>query len=265
MKAVMIHSANDAAVAVAEHITGSTESFVDLMNHKAGELGMQDSEFYSVHGLPPGRGQSRDTSSPYDMALLARALVQYPKVLEWTSTPEEPFRDGKFMLHNTNRLLNRYKGLDGLKTGYIRESGFCITATAARESSRMIAVVMGAPNNGRRSSETTRLLTRGFEMYKSVKLAGAGQPLKTRLPVSKGKSRDIGLRYAGDLAVSVKSNQGSGLNVKEELPQSVKAPVYEGDVVGKATAMLGDKALRSVDIVAAETVEKGSFLQSLFH
>jgi len=264
MKAIMIHSANDASAAVAEHIAGSTESFVDLMNLRAKELGMQDTEFHSVHGLPPGRGQQMDLTSAHDMALLGRALVEYPKVLEWTSTVEEPFRDGKFLLHNTNRLLTRYKGMDGIKTGYIRQSGFCITATAARDSTRMIAVVMGTPNNATRAAETTRLLTLGFSSYKSVKLAGKGQAAKERLPVKGGKAKDLGLRYAADLSVSVKTGKTSEVVVKEELPASVPAPVYEGDAVGKAVALLGDQVLKSVDLVAAETVEKGSFFDRLF-
>jgi D-alanyl-D-alanine carboxypeptidase (penicillin-binding protein 5/6) len=128
----------------------------------------------------------------------------------------------------------------------------------------MIAVVMGAPNNAVRSTEVTRLLTLGFESYKSIKLVGAGQPLKTKLPVKGGKAKELGLRYSADLGVSVKASKALSVSVKEELPEVIAAPVFEGDVVGKATAMVGDQALKSVDIVAAENVEKASFLKRLF-
>lgn len=264
MKAMMIHSANDASVAIAEAVAGSVEAFVDLMNLKAKELGMNDTVFHSVHGLPPGKGQQMDLSSAYDLALLGQRLVQEPKILEWTSTIEEPFRGGQFTLHNTNKMLSRFRGMDGIKTGYIRESGFCITATAARDGTRMIAVVLGAANNAMRTAETTRLLSLGFNTYKTVTLATAGQALAKRLKVKKGKAPDVGLIYASDLRVSVKNDQASQVVFADDLPPEVEAPVQEGTVLGKATARLGDRVLGEVNIVAAETNEKASFWKRLF-
>jgi len=264
MKAMMIHSANDAATAIAETVAGSVEAFVDLMNLKAKELGMNDTVFHSVHGLPPGKGQEMDLSSAYDLALLGRQLVQDPKILEWTSTVEEPFRGGQFTLRNTNKILTRFRGMDGIKTGYIREAGFCITATAARDGTRMIAVVLGAKNDAMRTAETTRLLSLGFNTYKTVTLATAGQVLAKRLKVKKGKSPDVGLKYASDLRVSVKNDQASQVVFADELPEQVEAPVQEGTPLGKATARLGDRVLGQVDILAAETIEKASFWKRLF-
>lgn len=264
MKALMIHSANDASTAIAETVAGSVEAFVDLMNLKAQEIGMKDTVFHSVHGLPPGKGQEKDLSSAHDMALLGRVLSQNPKILQWASTVEEPFRGGQFTLHNTNKLLTRYKGMDGIKTGYIRESGFCITATAMRDSTRMIAVVMGAPTDAVRTVETTRLLTLGFNTYKTLTLATAGQPLKQRLKVKSGKTPDIGLKYASDLRVSVNVNKASEVVFTEELPEKIDAPVQEGAVVGKATAKLGDRILGQVDVVSAETNLKASLWERIF-
>lgn len=264
MKGLMIHSANDASTAIAETVAGSVEAFVDLMNLKAQEIGMKDTVFHSVHGLPPGKGQEKDLSSAHDMALLGRVLSQNPKILQWTSTVEEPFRGGQFTLHNTNKLLTRYKGMDGIKTGYIRESGFCITATAMRDSTRMIAVVMGAPTDAVRTVETTRLLTLGFNTYKTLTLATAGQPLKQRLKVKSGKTPDIGLKYASDLRVSVNVNKASEVVFTEELPEKIDAPVQEGAVVGKATAKLGDRILGQVDVVSAETNLKASLWERIF-
>jgi len=264
MKALMIHSANDASTAIAETVAGSVEAFVDLMNLKAQEIGMKDTVFHSVHGLPPGKGQEKDLSSAHDMALLGRVLSQNPKILQWASTVEEPFRGGQFTLHNTNKLLTRYKGMDGIKTGYIRESGFCITATAMRDSTRMIAVVMGAPTDAVRTVETTRLLTLGFNTYKTLTLATAGQPLKQRLKVKSGKTPDIGLKYASDLRVSVNVNKASEVVFTEELPEKIDAPVQEGAIVGKATAKLGDRILGQVDVVSAETNLKASLWERIF-
>lgn len=264
MKAMMIHSGNDAAAAISEYVAGSTESFVDLMNLRARDLGMNETVFCSVHGLPPGKGQQGDLSSAHDLAVLARALVEYPQVLAWCSIVSEPFRGGSFILQNTNKLLTRYRGMDGIKTGYTKASGYGITATAVRDSMRMIAVVMGAPTEQARSVETTRLLTIGFNMFREVQLTGAGQLLSKKLAVRDGKRAEISLRYASDLRVSVRSERVSEVALVEDLPESVEAPIREGDPVGKMAAKLGDQVLMSVDIVAAETVEKASLIERLF-
>jgi D-alanyl-D-alanine carboxypeptidase (penicillin-binding protein 5/6) len=264
MKAMMIHSGNDAAVALAEHVAGSAEAFVDLMNLKAGEMGLTDSVFRSVHGLPPGKGQEPDLSSARDLAVIARAVVRLPKLLEWCSTVSEPFRGGAFLLRNTNKLLTSGNGVDGIKTGYTRGSMFSIAATATRDSIRMIAVVLGAPTDRARSIETTRLLTIGFNRFKEVQVARAGQTLAKKLPIRNGKKEEIDLRYAGDLCLKVKAENARDVVLAEDLPQDMKAPVAEGQTVGRASAKLGDRVLGSVDIVAAEPVEEASFMERLF-
>ena len=264
MKAMMVHSGNDAAVSIAEHVAGSAEAFVDLMNMKARELGLTESVFQSVHGLPPGKGQKADLTSASDLAVLARALIRYPKVLEWCSIVSEPFRGESFVLQNTNKLLTRYRGVDGIKTGYTKESGYSMVATATRDSSRMIAVVMGAPSDEARSVEVTRLLTIGFNMFKRVQLARADQFLNKTLPVRNGKQEAVSLRYAADLWVSVKTEKVPEVVLVEELVEAVEAPVREGEPVGKASAKLGDQVLMSVGIVSAETVERASLLDRLF-
>ncbi|HEY7678122.1 MAG TPA: D-alanyl-D-alanine carboxypeptidase family protein, partial [Candidatus Methylomirabilis sp.] len=161
LKAVMIGSANDAAVAVAEHVAGSVEGFVDLMNARAEALGMKDTRFATPHGLPPGSGQEGDVSSPYDMAILSRAVAGHPQALQWAGTREAPFREGKFILRNPNHLLGAFAGLDGLKTGHYKEAGYNLAATAARDGLRLVAVVMGEPNGKTRFAEAARLLNWG--------------------------------------------------------------------------------------------------------
>ncbi len=162
--ALMIQSANDAAVALAIHIAGSTEAFVQLMNTKAAELGMQGTEFYSVHGLPPATGQKVDRSSARDVARLARVLCAKEKIFKYTSTRVRGFRNDKLIMHSHNHLLGKVDGCDGLKTGYFRKAGFSIVATAKRDNLRIISVVMGCQNKKMRDITATELLEKGFTL-----------------------------------------------------------------------------------------------------
>jgi D-alanyl-D-alanine carboxypeptidase (penicillin-binding protein 5/6) len=164
LDAMVIASANDAAVAVAEYLAGSVENCVKMMNARARAIGMNDTVFANVHGLPAGRGQVDDLTSAYDMALLGRFLLtHYPKILEWTSTYTAPFRDGEMKLVNTNKyLLRRVPGVDGLKTGYHRRAGFNVCVTARQDDRRVIAVVMGAPSKTDRNKKAKELLAEGL-------------------------------------------------------------------------------------------------------
>ena len=263
MAALMIHSANDVAVSIAEAVAGSTEAFVDLMNMRASELGMTDTHFHSVHGLPPGSGQGMDATSAYDMAILARHLIRYPEILEWTATPTAPFRGGLFTLYNTNKLIGNYQGLDGLKTGYIKESGYCVTATAKRGERRMISVVMGAPDERGRQTETTRLLTMGFHMYRTLTLTEANQAIEEGLSVEDGKVDRIAIAYAEPLAVNVRKDRASEVELVNDLPEEIEAPVEAGAVVGKGIARLDGQTLAETRIIALESVEEASFWEKI--
>lgn len=143
MKSVVIVSANDATMALAEYIGGSERGFIELMNIRAEELGMNDSRFYSVHGLPPDPGDKEDFTSAHDMALLARELLKYPNVMEWGAIRRTTVRDGKFVLRNLNRLVRTYRGVDGMKTGHYAKAGYNVVATAKRRGTRFITVVLG--------------------------------------------------------------------------------------------------------------------------
>lgn len=170
LDAMVIASANDAAVAVAEYVAGDVKTCVALMNARARALGMWNTTFYNVHGLPAGKGQIDDMTTAYDMAILGRALLQtYPQVLEWTSTFVRPFRNETMNLVNTNKyLLRGFPGVDGLKTGYHRRSGFNVCVTAKQKDRRLIAVVMGSPTQADRTRVAKDLLTRGFTEFESV-------------------------------------------------------------------------------------------------
>jgi D-alanyl-D-alanine carboxypeptidase (penicillin-binding protein 5/6) len=162
--ALMIQSANDAAVAIAIHVAGGKDAFVELMNQKAAALGMTNSKFHSVHGLPPASGQEPDVSTARDLAVLARELINRTDILKYTATKERKFRDGTFDMRNHNRLLTSFQGCDGLKTGYITAGGFSLVATAERNGRRVIAVVLGS-NGSRgyaRDAKAAELMTKGF-------------------------------------------------------------------------------------------------------
>jgi len=163
--ALIVQSANDAATALAIHYAGGKEAFVELMNRRAQEIGMRDTVFRSVHGLPPGNGQPPDISTPRDIAKLCRELLKKPNALKYTSTRQRPFRADAaepFMMRNHNRLLGRIEGCDGLKTGYFRAAGFSIAATASRKDQRAVAVVLGALNGKVRDAKAKEMLTKGL-------------------------------------------------------------------------------------------------------
>lgn len=162
--ALAVQSANDAAVALAIHVTGSKEGFVELMNQKAAELGMKNTHFHSVHGLPPSTGQKPDTTTAEDIALLSHALVNRSDALQFTSTKVRGFRDDTFIMRTHNHLLNKVEGCDGLKTGYYGAAGFSIAATAKRGERRVIAVVMGSKNRKVRDAKAIEFLAKGFSL-----------------------------------------------------------------------------------------------------
>jgi len=165
--ALMVQSANDAAVTLATHVAGSKEGFVTLMNRKAEELGMKNTRFYSVHGLPPADGQEVDVTTARDFAVLCRELAKRPEVFTYTGTKVRDFREGKFIMRNHNHLLDKVAGCDGFKTGYFTAAGFSIAATAKRDGVRLIALVMGSKDRKVRDAKAIELLSRGFAMVPS--------------------------------------------------------------------------------------------------
>jgi D-alanyl-D-alanine carboxypeptidase (penicillin-binding protein 5/6) len=160
--ALMVQSANDAAVALATHVAGSKEGFVALMNQKAQELGMKNTRFHSVHGLPPSEGQEPDITTARDFAILCRELAKRPEALKYTSTQTKGFREDKFIMRNHNKLLTQVAGCDGFKTGYYQAAGFSIAATAQKGGVRIIALVMGSKDRKVRDAKASELLAKGF-------------------------------------------------------------------------------------------------------
>ena len=254
MEAVAIASANDACVAIAEHIAGSTASFVDLMNERAQSLGMQDTRCVNVHGLdntPVGKG---NLSTVRDLSKIARVLLaQHPEVLQWSSTRRKPFRNGKFMLRATNRLLGRFQGLDGLKTGYTRRAGSCLVSTATRHNMRLISVILGASSTSVRNRETRRLLSWGFNNFSRVPIVKTGE-LMGKVVLDWGIEPEVRV-LAQDTVVAVLTPEQEERIVRRlELPEELTAPVAAGDELGKLKVSLGDSLLAVVSIHAEKSI-----------
>ena len=267
MKAVVVHSANDATVAVAEYIAGSTDAFVVMMNQKAAALGLKDTHYYNVHGLPPESGESPDVASAYDQAMLAREMLKYPDVLRWSSIDTAPFRGGTFVLRNTNHMVRTYPGCDGIKTGYYNEAGFNVVATAKRGGLRLIAVVLGTPRvnltNFRQASE---LLSQGFLNYEMHPIAKKGSPVAQTVAVTGAEIESIKPIWASDVGAFVKRGDAkSVLKVDYVLPASVAAPIKAGQQIGTAQVSESGKAVATIALLApAEIPKKGSIVKRLF-
>ena len=263
MKSIIISSANDSSYAVAEHIAGDAEAFVEMMNQRAKELGMTNTRFVNVNGLPPGGKKPTNQMSARDASILARELIKYPLIMKWSATKNAPFRNGTFTLTNTNTLLRRFRGMDGLKTGYHRRAGFSIVATAKRKNLRLIAVVMGSSQSKRRFREARRLLSWGFRQYRWIELSKTKKPKQQQIKVLNGKKRMVRIRFKESVASLVRKGEEKRISMKLELPEEITAPVKAGQKVGRATYELGGNKLGGTDLVAVDSVKKLGFFQSL--
>jgi len=218
LKAVMVHSANDAAAALAEQVAGSTDAFVDLMNDKAEQLGLKETHFYSVHGLPPAPGQKDDEMSAYDLAILGREVMKFPEVAKWAATIQEPFRDGQFTLTNPNHLLRQFPGADGIKTGFHNKAGFCVTGSAKRGNLRLIVVVMCATLKRDCFSSDARLINEGFANYRMLEQVKEGAALGRDAPVKGGVAERVPLVATKDVRVFIKKGEEKKVQVEVDVP-----------------------------------------------
>jgi D-alanyl-D-alanine carboxypeptidase (penicillin-binding protein 5/6) len=253
MEAIAIHSANDACVAVAEHISGSVEGFVDLMNDQAQRLGLHDTYHVNVHGLDDTPKDNRNLTTAFDLAQIARTLLHYPKILQWSSIRKKPFRQGKFMLDATNKMLGKFKGLDGLKTGYTGRAGFCLVATAKRRDMRLISVILGASHEKARSRETARLQSWGFNTFSKVPLVQAGESIG-KVQLDWGLEPEVQVQIQETVLAVLSPLQEKQLRRELELPLEYPAPVEVGQGLGKLKISLGDSLLAEVDLVAEKSI-----------
>jgi D-alanyl-D-alanine carboxypeptidase (penicillin-binding protein 5/6) len=230
MKAALIKSANDAAVAVAEKIGGSVEATVRMMNARARSLGMTHTQYHTVDGLPPRPAHDVDQTSARDLATVARAIIKTTDLLKWSSLEEADFDGGVCMLHNTNHLVGHFDGCDGLKTGFTFQAGFNLTATAKRGNMRLISVVLGAPSNQQRFAQTAKLLEWAFDHYTAVPLLKPGQALPVQVQLGSGKY--VQPIVAHEVKVIVPRSDTGGLKLEYRVPNVVSGPVKSGEQLG---------------------------------
>ncbi|MCM2283499.1 MAG: D-alanyl-D-alanine carboxypeptidase [Desulfobacula sp.] len=263
MKAIMVASGNDAAHAVAEHLAGTQEAFVEEMNKKAKSLGMNDSEFHSVHGLPPSEGQIADASSCHDLMLLSRELLKYPKLLEWTAIQTEPFREGAFVMNNHNRILGKLTGADGFKTGFYSDAGFNVVATAKKDGLRLVVAVLGSPSARIRDNIAIEKFKKYMAKYSMAPLAKKGQALGEAIALPQGETQSFQAVAAADVSYPVLREKLSAIKKEIHLPREIQGGVEEGQKVGDIVFILEDETLGSVDLVAPAQIRKLGFFKRL--
>jgi len=255
LKAVAVHSANDASVALAEAVAGSEEAFVAMMNQKAQELKMKNTMFLDCTGLT----DEGHYSTAYDVAIMSRELlIKHPKIVHFTTIWHDTFRDGKFDLDNTNKLVKRYRGTTGLKTGFTNKAGFCLSASAERDGTKFISVILGSDSNDHRFSETARLLDFAFSNWESARIEKKDMDAGT-IKVKKGAVTEIPVKFSDNAVVVVKKGGKSKITEKIEMPEIINAPVKAGQTVGVLNIELEGDILASIDIVAAKDSQKCTF------
>lgn len=252
LKAICVVSANDCTVAMAEHIAGSEEMFVNRMNERAKELGMNDTTFKNCHGIDE---DGHETSS-YDIALMSRELLRnHPSITKYTTIGMDSLRDGKSELVNTNKLIRNYQGATGLKTGSTSLALFNLSASATRDDLSLIAVIMRAPSTKERFSCARKLLDYGFSTFKYKKFAEKDVEVMN-VPINKGVVSEVSVKYA-DTSGKIMNKKSEG-NVEQEIiiNDNVSAPIEAGQVLGKVEFRVNGEAVASVDLVAENDVAK---------
>lgn len=257
LKAITIASGNDAAIAMSEFIGGSVEKFVELMNKRAKELGMTNTNYVNPHGLD----DENHYTSARDMAIVAKELVKYEKILEYTSTYEEYLKkpDGtSTWMVNTNKLIRYFSGLDGLKTGYTKVAGYCLTATAKRGDMRLISVVMGEESSEVRNKETVELLNYGFSNYKKKIILEDNSDLG-KVEIKKGKKELISIGITNELADIISNQEESKYRYEIEV-NDIYAPIKKNDKVGNVILYKDNKDIGTYPLVAKESVKKANII-----
>ena len=257
VKSIAVSSANDCACAMAEHIAGSETAFVEMMNARAKELGMQDTVFVNCTGLDDAPEAKDHKTSAYDIAVMSRQLLKnHPDIKKYTTIWMDTVRNGAFGLSNTNKMVRFYSGCTGLKTGFTSGAGYCLSASAQRDGMELIAVVMGAKTSQERFAACKSMLDYGFANY-----ALAAPELKEELavPVKLGKQVAVRAVPAEQGALLVEKAQLSEVNIRTSVEEQVSAPVSKGQRLGTLTVRCGEQVLTEIPLVAEQTVEKLSW------
>jgi D-alanyl-D-alanine carboxypeptidase (penicillin-binding protein 5/6) len=257
LRGMIIQSGNDAAVALAEHIAGSEETFAQMMNQYAQRLGMVNTNYRNATGLP----DPDHYTTARDIATLSAAIIaEFPEEYKWYS--EKQYTYNGITQHNRNKLLWRDSSVDGLKTGHTEEAGYCLAASAVRNDMRLISVVLGTRSENARAQETQKLMNFGFRFFETHELYKAGQEV-TQTKVWKGQQKQLKLGLASTLSVTVPRGKYGELVATTTLNTPIIAPVTQGTALGEVQIRLGDELISSQPLVAIETIEQGSWFRRI--
>lgn len=253
LKGIAIASANDACVAVAEHMSGSVESFVELMNKRAKELEMKDTNFINCNGLD---AENHHTSA-YDIAIMSKELLKHKIIEKYTTAWMDTLRNGKFQLSNTNKLIRFYSGANGLKTGSTSKAGCCISATAKRDGMQLIAVVLGAESSKERFNTASELLNYGFANY-SVSSFGPKGSEVCKVQVDNGKDSYIIATTQSNTVTVINKNDKDKVKTHINIPDKITAPVKKGAVIGELIITLNGETLSKTNLISDRKIDNMS-------
>jgi D-alanyl-D-alanine carboxypeptidase (penicillin-binding protein 5/6) len=253
LKAIAVSSANDAACAMAEHIAGSEEAFVQQMNARAAELGMEDTRFVNCTGLDDGPEAAEHLMSAHDIALMSRQLLlHHPEIKKFTTVWMDTLRGGTFGLSNTNKMVRFYSGATGLKTGFTAKAGYCLSASALREGMELVAVVMGSETSKDRFAACKSLLDYGFANYALIR----PESRDGSVPVKLGEADAVNASPVREPCLLIDKSQKSTVTTQITLDREVTAPVSKGQRLGMLTIRSGEQVLDQIPLVAAAPVRK---------
>lgn len=263
LKSIAVSSANDCACAMAEFISGSEAAFVELMNRRASELGMNDTHFVNCTGLDDSENAKAHRTSAHDIAVMSRQLLLYhPEIKKFTTIWMDSVRNGAFGLSNTNKMIRFYDGATGLKTGFTAGAGYCLSASALRDGMELVAVVMGAENSQVRFHACKTMLDHGFANYALVSpdLCDVGD-----VPVTLGKATSVQPRMGESSSLLIDKAQKNTVTTHIRLEDSVAAPVSQGQRIGTMQIKSGEQILKEIPLVAADSVGKLTFGDIFLH
>ena len=259
VKSIAVSSANDCACAMAEHLAGSEAAFVELMNSKAKELGMQDTTFVNCTGLDDAEDAANHKTSAHDIALMSRELLKnHPDITKYTTIWMDSIRNGEFGLSNTNKMVRFYNGCTGLKTGFTQGAGYCLSASASREGLELIAVVMGCETSQKRFAACKSMLDYGFANYALIQ---PEVPETVAVPVKLGVADSVNVIPARDGKMLIDKGQIASVTTEVQLEEDVTAPISKGQRLGTMTVKAGEQILAEIPMVAETGVEKLTFWQ----
>lgn len=251
LKGIAVASANDGCVAMAEHLAGSESAFVDMMNEKAKELGMENTHFMNTNGLD----EDDHYSSARDVAIMSRELMKHETIFNYTSIWMDTLRGGKFQLANTNKLIRFYDGANGLKTGSTSKALCCLSAAAKRNDMQLIAVVLGAPTSAERFASAKSLLDYGFANYAVNTQITAGDEVQ-KIAVEKGVDKEVGVVAGDSCSTLVKKGQDDNITKEIKIDETITAPIEAGQKIGTMTISRDGEVIADIDLNASSAVEK---------